>query len=88
MSKGTEEIGEEPQDYQSLKNIQTEYLPSTVIEDKNKPTCSRDFEEPKASYISGDFCLNWLSFSAFTKGNPGLYPEAVDVNPLPHKSCI
>jgi hypothetical protein len=58
LSKRTEEIGEEPQDYQSLKDIQTEYLPSTVIEGKNKPTCSRDFEEPKATYISGDFCLN------------------------------
>lgn len=51
MSKGTEEIGEEPQDNQSLKNIQTEYLPNTVIEGENKPTCSRDFEKPKATYI-------------------------------------
>jgi len=58
MFKGTEEIREEPQDNQSLKNIQTEYLPDTVIQSEDKPTCSRDFEKPKATYRSGDFCLN------------------------------
>lgn len=43
MSKGTEETSEEPQDNESLKNIQTEYLPRTVIEGEDKPTSSRDF---------------------------------------------
>jgi len=55
ISEGNEEIREGPQDNQSLKNIQTEHFPSTVIEGKDKPACSQEFKKPKATYRSKDF---------------------------------
>ena len=69
MSKGTEEISKEPQDNQSLKNSQTEYLPNTFTQSEDNPACSREFEQPKATYRSDDFYLNSLFISAFTKGH-------------------
>jgi hypothetical protein len=48
-SEETEGNLEETRDNKSLKKIQTQYLPSSVLVGDDRPTCPGDFETLKAT---------------------------------------